>query len=55
MKKVQLISDRNKKSLKIKSLLLKKNKLKPVLQKKFDYCYWWRWFYAPNSQKKQKV
>jgi hypothetical protein len=49
---MQIISDKNSKSKKIKNLLLNKIKSQKFLKRKFDYSDWWRWFYASNFKKK---
>ena len=50
MNKLQIISDKNKKSLNIKNILLKKLVLL-IFKQKFNYCYWRRWFYAQTLKR----
>ena len=43
--KIIIISDKNKKSIKIKELISNLLK-KKTSKKKFNDNYWWRWLYA---------
>ena len=51
-KKINIISDNNIKSKKIKFLLIKKLKKSKIFETKLEDNNWWRWIYVKNLKKK---